>query len=136
MYELATGEELTIISSDTFNDTDAPNIIKAYQLGVVNGYPDGSFRPDALISRQELITMFYRALVALDSSYSSGNYGELTFLDSSVIASFAIEASEFMVGEGLINGVGDNLLSPLGTATKQEAIKIVLGVYEHYWGLN
>ena len=38
--------------------TDAVNW--AAEQGVVNGYPDGTFRPEAPITRQEMATMLYR----------------------------------------------------------------------------
>ena len=37
------------ISSDTSKDY----IVKAYELGIVEGYPDGTFRPNEPLSRQE-----------------------------------------------------------------------------------
>ncbi|MDA3845070.1 MAG: clostripain-related cysteine peptidase [Vallitaleaceae bacterium] len=135
MYELAAGINVPVLDDEVFLDTANADVLKAYQLGVVTGYSDGTFREDALISRQELITMFHRALIALDEEIGYSTYDQLNFADASQVASFAKAASEFMVAEGLINGVGGNNLAPLDTATKEVALKIVLGVYEYYWGL-
>jgi len=133
MYELVTGLSEPVVNEHVFSDTNDADVLKAYELGIVNGYTDGTFREDALISRQELITMFYRSIVALDEHIADNTYAPLTFADANQVANFAKPASEFMVGEGLINGVGANNLAPQATATKEAALKIVLGVFEYYW---
>jgi hypothetical protein len=53
----------TVTASGTpFSDTNNPEIIKAYQLGIVNGTGGGKFSPTLSITRQEIATMIYRAL--------------------------------------------------------------------------
>ena len=46
--------------TDYFSDTSADYIVKAYELGIVSGYPDGTFKPDNPLTRQE----FFRRLPA------------------------------------------------------------------------
>jgi len=45
-----------------FTDVDGhwakPEIAEAYRVGLISGYPDGSFRPDAYITRAEAVTLF------------------------------------------------------------------------------
>ena len=59
--------------SVSFNDVLANHwaskeIAIAAEMGWINGYPDGSFRPDATITRAEMITMINRALNRVPSA--------------------------------------------------------------------
>lgn len=44
--------------SDTVGHWAAPAIVKAKATGVVNGYEDGTFRPEQTLTRAEAVTMF------------------------------------------------------------------------------
>jgi hypothetical protein len=132
LYEVSTGEELTVTVNDIFTDTASTTVIKAFQLGIVNGYEDGTFRPNNEISREELIAMFYRTYCLLDSSLMGDTYDGLTYEDTYLISDWAVESCEFMVYWNLISGVGNNAIAPKDYATKEEALKLVTGVYEFY----
>lgn len=43
-----------------FSDTEDPAVALLSSQGVINGYADGTFRPDALLSRAELCACLYR----------------------------------------------------------------------------
>ena len=54
-------------AANTFNDVSAKHwaangIAVCAKIGWINGYPDGSFRPDATITRAEMMAMINRAL--------------------------------------------------------------------------
>ncbi len=59
-------------TTSSFNDTAGhwadPSIALASGQKIVNGYPNGSFRPDAAVSYDEAITMIVRALGYTDDS--------------------------------------------------------------------
>lgn len=40
----------------------APMVERAYELGIARGYPDGTFRPDGTLTRQEAVAFLMRAL--------------------------------------------------------------------------
>lgn len=42
-------------------DPYAPYILKAYALGIINGNPDGTFKPDAQINRAEVLKILLRS---------------------------------------------------------------------------
>ncbi|BCS80404.1 endo-1,4-beta-xylanase [Anaerocellum diazotrophicum] len=44
------------------SSTDVEYLTKAYKLGIVKGYPDGTFRPQNTITRAEFLTLLFRAL--------------------------------------------------------------------------
>lgn len=92
--------------------------------GIVTGYDDGSFRPDAPITRQQLAAFLYRCAVykGLDTSARADLSG---YADAGWIAAYATEAISWTNAEGLINGSTPTTLSPTGTATRAHASVIL-----------
>ena len=58
--EKVTGNAIEPSRSDYFPDTRSSSIVKAHELGIVNGYEDGTFRPDRSLTRAELSTIVWR----------------------------------------------------------------------------
>lgn len=63
----ALGEQPSTKESVSFNDVKAkdwhfPYVQKAAELGLIKGYPDGSFRPDQILSREEMLTVVVQAM--------------------------------------------------------------------------
>jgi len=113
----------------SFADVDAdawyvPYIGAAVDASIVNGMGDNRFGVGATITRQDMAVMTQRALGACDISLSQVKaYTE--FADDTAIAEYAKEAIEALYTAGVINGKGNNLFDPAGTATRAEAAKII-----------
>lgn len=131
--EKITGYEIEPERTDYFSDTTTDYVIKAYELGIVSGYPDGTFKPNNYLTRQEFFKImenFCNAaafLPAADSSYLT------SFTDSASVANWAKEAAQICVKYGYVNGrgVGNTAyLEPLDTATRQEAMAMFLRAYK------
>ena len=119
--------------TDYFSDTSADYIVKAYELGIVSGYPDGTFRPNETLSRQEffqIIENFCNAAAFLpeaDASYLND------FIDSDTVAGWAQEATEICVKYGYVNGratMEGTQLVPEGNTLRQEAMAMFLRAYK------
>ncbi len=119
--------------TDYFSDTSADYIVKAYELGIVSGYPDGTFRPNETLSRQEffqIIENFCNAAAFLpeaDASYLKD------FIDSDTVAGWAQEATEICVKYGYVNGratMEGTQLVPEGNTLRQEAMAMFLRAYK------
>jgi len=132
LYEKTIGKSIAIISPVVFDDTTNIAIAKAYEIGIVSGYGDGRFGPSDEITREQLMTMFYRLLTKLDAKYAIEVHPPLSFVDSSFVSVWAIEGAKSLVAYELINGVGDNRLAPQQQATIEQSLKLVNGVYEFY----
>ncbi len=52
--------------TDPFPDTDNVFVLKAYQLEIIGGYPDNTFRPDGKINRAEVAKIITRAIEVLE----------------------------------------------------------------------
>ena len=95
----------------------------AAEEGIVQGYL-GYFRPDAPISRQDLVTILYRYAKA--AGYPIAEPADFSsFRDADDVADYAREPMGWAIAVGLINGMGDGTLAPRGTATRAQAAKIM-----------
>lgn len=92
--------------------------------GIVNGYSDGTFRPGAAITREQLAAFLYR--YARYKGRDVSNRANLSaYADSAGIAGYAVEAMEWANAAGLVNGTSQTTLSPRGTATRAQAAVIL-----------
>ena len=98
----------------------ADAITIASEYGIINGYPDGTFRPDAKITREEAMTMYARAmdiagLTKIDENRING------FQDKELISDWAYEKVKKAVGARVFNGRTHDTIDPKGTFTYAEA---------------
>jgi triacylglycerol esterase/lipase EstA (alpha/beta hydrolase family) len=97
---------------------DAVNWAKANN--VVGGYPDGTFRPNDNITREQLAVM----LKAYSGDNSKG--ADISkFADAGDVSGWAKEGVEWAVGTGLIAGRDGNRLAPKANATRAEVAQIL-----------
>ncbi len=112
-----------------FNDVDSTHwayeyIKKAVSAGVVNGISDTEFGINTAISRQDMAVMAYRAAKKV-GKLNNIEPDKNNFSDESDIADYAKDAIAYMKSAGIINGVGENMFNPLGTATRAETAVVI-----------
>ena len=96
-------------------------VAQAVQAGIINGYDDGSFRPDAEITRSEIAVMIAKALkLTSDPKATSG------FADDRSIPSWAKSAAAAMKDLGIMGGSGTNLFNGSSKTTRAEAVTVLL----------
>ncbi|WP_206457956.1 S-layer homology domain-containing protein [Anaerovorax sp. IOR16] len=104
------------------NDSYAEAIRWASSKGLVSGYGNGSFCPNDVVSREQLVTILWRYA----GSPMLMDYPGLTqFSDAGDISAFARQAMAWAHQKGLISATNDGLLAPHGTATAGEVEKII-----------
>ncbi|MHA7965969.1 DUF2252 family protein [Paenibacillus sp. CAU 1782] len=94
------------VFKDTTNHWAANTISRAVQLGFINGYGDGSFKPDQQISRAEFAVLLAR-LLGWDNDEQTG-----AFTDESTIKNWAIPAVKAAAVRGVITGYSDGSFQP------------------------
>jgi hypothetical protein len=92
----------------------------------VNGYEDGTFRPAASISRAELAVMIARA-----AGFSQAEAAAASFADEETIPVWAQAAAAAIRQAGIVEGRGGNLFAPNDTATRAEAVTVVMKLLEY-----
>ena len=133
LYRLLSGKDLIsdgIECSFTDLEQDAwyeEPVLWAARNGVVNGYEDGSFRPDQRINREEMCVTLDRLLTLLNKNVEGD---ELTFSDTERISSWAAESVARLVKTGIIRGQENNRFAPASTTTRAEAATVLHRLYD------
>jgi len=96
---------------------------KGMEWAMENGISDGT-NPTGNITREQMATMLYR--YAEYKGYDVSAAAELNFVDAASVSSYAVDAMEWAVAEGLINGVEGNALAPQNTATRAQMATILM----------
>jgi len=130
MIEERMGKSLVITIENPFSDTDEEDIIKAYQLGVVNGTSETTFNPEKEITRQEMAIMLIKAANKLDELTATKitvdlPIADIEFNDEDEISDWALEYVKKAYAIGILGGVGDNKINPLGFATTEQSVALV-----------
>ena len=120
------------VSMSTFTDVAnteyyAKAVAWAEKNGIVNGYGEGKFGPNDVITREQLAAIMYRY-----SNYKKYNtsVGEdtniLSYNDISELSEYAVSSMQWACGAGLVNGIGDGKLAPKGNATRAQLATILM----------
>lgn len=100
----------------------------AAQQGIVQGYPNGTFGVDRSITRQEIALILYRMYGG--SVPEQGWSGRLqTFADWKTTDSWAWDAMNWAVDNGIYNGDNLKKVTPTYPATRGEAAKLLMSVW-------
>ena len=102
-----------------FNDTNAMSAAWAASAGIVNGYGNGKFGPDDLVTREQLAAILFRyAQYKNVHTASRASLGK--FADAAKVSGWATESMQWAVGVSMINGYTDGTVKPQGNATRAE----------------
>ena len=130
LYEKLSGKTAAYSDMSAFTDTKNPEVFKAYNLGIVGGVGNNLFNPNAIINREQLATMMYRAFKAI---YPNGDFkteGVERFSDQDSISSWALEPMRYMYKQGIVKGTGNNCISPSMPANREQAVIMATRTYE------
>ena len=105
------------ITIKTFSDIDNSGYREGIELaaakGIINGYADGTFKPDAQVTRAQFITMLYRVAGSPEVEIPEGKTEiELGFTDADTISDEYKTAVAWGVQNGIIKGYEDNTFRP------------------------
>jgi len=125
LAEELTGKEIAPAPADTFTDTDNLYVRKAYAAGMMEGETATSFNPEGTVSRQQMGTFFYRALMWVqdnsDIRYTDYESKLDFYKDARKLADYAEEPMAFMTALDLIQG---KKLKPKGVCSIQLAASV------------
>ncbi len=100
-------------------------ILWATEQGIVYGNTDGTFRPEEAITREQMVAILYRYAGAekVEENKLEG------FQDADKVSSYAVEAMNWAVAEGVVSGVeikdGAVILDATGTATRAQFASVM-----------
>jgi len=114
----------------TFSDIDKnhvfyENICGATNAGIIDGFPDGTFRPDNMITREEIMLILSRLNDVPTDLY------EVSFNDIAPDYVY-VDALANISSQGIINGYPDGSFRPYGKTTRAEAATMVVKAMKTY----
>ena len=117
------GEEAIAFPDVSVNDPARKAIAWAIEQGVLTGFDDGTIRPDESVTREQLAVMICRM--------QTGDLREIpaalgAFTDAEDIQGYALDAVNWAVYMGLLNGDSETTLSPGGVVTRAQLAVIAL----------
>lgn len=101
-------------------------VIWAKEVGITAGYQDGTFKPDNLITRAEMVTMLYVYAEKVAGLNVSGRNDVSAFADAADIPGYAVEKFGWALNVGLISGTTATTISPRENATRAQLAQEVL----------
>ena len=116
------GENETPTGSSSFSDVPEEHWAYEYiseltSRGIINGYDDGSFRPDANVTRAEFVTILCRAAGA-DATVSTSDT-DIAFSDVTP-GDWYYEYAIWAAGTGITNGTSETEFSPNENILRQD----------------
>jgi N-acetylmuramoyl-L-alanine amidase len=114
-----TASNFTDVKSDAWY---ASTVATATYAGIINGYEDNTFRPDAQINREELAAMVVRAMNYADISTNVSNADSVLskFKDAKSIV-WAQKEIAAAINAGIINGLTDDTIGSASKANRAQA---------------
>ena len=105
----------------------------AQETGILQGDGSQLLFPDAPITREQIVTMFYRYVRTQEHTLIESQQERLKpFTDAPNVSVWAQEAMAWAVEHQLIEGKGNGHLDPLGEASRAEVVTILMRLIETF----
>jgi len=117
----------------SFNDLDGipawaqSHVARAVAAGLIGGFEDGTFRSAGNLSRAQLAVMIARA-----ADLKLNEADAVTFSDGDVIPAWAQKEVAAAVKAGLIQGKEGNIFDPHATATRAQALTLIMRLVDRF----
>lgn len=118
------GAALTFTDTAKIGTWAQKAVAQAVKAGIIHGYEDGSFRPDAPITRAEMAVIVANAMGAAATGTATG------FSDDQRIPAWAKVSVAFVKQAGIVQGRDKNEFAPQDNATRAESVIVLLKVAE------
>ena len=106
------------------SDSYTATAVEALRLmGVLDGYGDGTFRPDTILNRAQFCKM---AVYAMDGSGELGRYSTVTIFPDVKPSHWASAYINMAARKGIISGFADGKFKPGQTVTAGQAVTILM----------
>ncbi|MNW29157.1 Endo-1,4-beta-xylanase A precursor [compost metagenome] len=114
----------------------AKAVSTAQGLGLIEGYDDGTFRPDASVTREQLAVILSRTLRLTGKMPQTRSEGLELFSDKKQIAAWAVEPIAQLLDSDIIRGTTAAEFSPKAPATRAHSIVMLKRMLQHLEYMN
>ena len=105
--EVSSGAAFSDVAADAYC---AQAVRWAASLGIVTGYADGGFRPNATVTREQMAAILFRFAKAQGLDTTQGGMAIREFQDFDQLSPYAAEAMTWAVNAGILQGDQNRLL--------------------------
>ncbi len=128
LYEAINEEEIVVDPNISFVDTKDIYVLKGATVGITSGLGDGRFGPEILLTREQLATMFVKALELANREFETSSY---KFSDDQQISTYAKSSIYKAYNYKIING-NNNKVNPKGNASIEQSLLIFKNIYDSF----
>lgn len=116
-------------TSSKFSDVSASDwymgaVTVANEYNLIDGYENGTFRPNQTISRQEAFVILNRAIAIVKLQQATSSMTLSSYSDQSKVATWAQTATQAVLSSGVVQGNG-KLLHPTGQMSRAETATVM-----------
>ncbi len=111
------------------NDYFAKELAIARNCGIVNGIGDNKYAPRNTITRQDMMVIVHRALVASNIVVGRDDPGTPDYPDFTDVADYAKDAVKSLISEGFVNGKNGRI-APTDYTTRAEVAVLLKRVMD------
>jgi hypothetical protein len=104
---------------NAFTDTNDPNILAAFALGITSGIGNNQFNPNGSFTREQAAGMIMN--VGKVAGMDTGNIPPSGFADMGSVSSWAADGVNFVRAYGIMQG-SNNQFNPRGVYTREQSI--------------
>lgn len=115
--------------SDPMPEWVADAVARAVSQDIVQGYPQGDFRPAKTVTRTEMCVMLNKILVGLDLKVTAK---KLTYKDAAKVPGWGLQAVTAVSSAELMKGDTSGQFRPLDTVTRAEAAMVINTLLDKY----
>jgi len=109
---------------DLLNHWANEYIAKLYSKGIINGYPDGTIKPDNDISRAEVAVILAKALGVNPKATNASKFKDISDVPESMLQYINVLAEK-----GIFKGYEDGSFKPDNKITRAEFITVIMRAY-------
>lgn len=124
-----TGQAIEISDYEPFTDIKGhiheDELVKAYSVGIIDGYDDGTFKPNNTITREEVAALVVQLLKAINPNEDIEATKHYDYVDSNEIGDWAKPFINYCYENEILQGVGDKKIAPKGNATREQSIILI-----------
>ncbi len=117
-FQVAPGQSKNSFKDVHSKDWYAKDVQSALAAGFVTGYPDGTFRPQQAVNRQEAASMMAKLL-------NLSGEGNLSFSDAGQIDTWAKPSIAGLIARGVMSGYPDGTFRPKKIISRAEAVVMI-----------
>lgn len=95
--------------------------------GIVNGYENGTFRPNQPVTREELAVILYRYAQFMNMDGVAGTGTDAgCYTDAADISDYAVNAVSWACSRGILTGYDDGAIYPQYSATRAQVAMMLM----------